>query len=238
MNYIISSIVLLSIIMIIVYILSIDNNIDKIKNKMKELFSVVKSKKINYLNEHDNKNLLNYIKTHFKTTDNVTIPTKIFYKKTDIGYEMNDINIICYQYNNNSFVETPYKISILFVPFEKDNYLSDQTLFGLHGNYRLTIHNNENTPKQIEKPKEKDIKIPTKPKVQFNTNDTFIPELNRDYQDSNPDSNHDSNHDYNHDYNDTFTDVLDMIPDIIHLSESEESIDTTDTDKLISHNIK
>jgi hypothetical protein len=73
MNYIIFSIVLLVVIMIIIYILSIDNNIDKFKNKIKEVFSVVKSKKINYLNDKDNKNLLLYIKQHLNIKENIII---------------------------------------------------------------------------------------------------------------------------------------------------------------------
>ena len=36
----------------------------------------------------------------------------------------------------------------------------------------------------------------------------------------------------------TYTDVLDMIPDIIHLSEDNSIVNTTDTDELISHNFK
>ena len=91
MNYIIFSIVLLVVIIIIIYILSIDNNIDKFKNKIKEVFSVVKSKKINYLNDKDNKNLLLYIKQHLKSDDNIIIPTKIYYEKTNHGYELNNI---------------------------------------------------------------------------------------------------------------------------------------------------
>ena len=104
MNYIISSIVLLTVIMIIIYILSIDNNADKLKNKIKELFSVAKSKKNNYLNDKDHKNILNYIKQHFYSDDNVTIPIKIYYNKTESGYEMNDIDI-SWTWNGTEFVE-------------------------------------------------------------------------------------------------------------------------------------
>ncbi len=207
MNYIISSIVLLVVIMIIIYILSIDNNVDKLKNKLKELFIVAKSKNSNYLNEKDHTNLLNYIKHHFNSNDNVTIPSKVYYNKTDRGYEMNDINIICYKYTSNSFIEIPYKINILFVPFEKDNYVSNQTLFNYHGNYMINI---------IE-PKQQTTKT-----VQFNNNDTFIPQVSQNYQDK----------------QETLTDVLDMIPDIIHLSEDNSPLDTTDTEQLISHNLK
>jgi hypothetical protein len=215
MNYIISSIVLLSIIMIIIYILSIDNNMDKLKNKVKEVFSVVKSKKINYLNENDNKNLLSFIKQNFNSDDNIIIPSKIFYEKTDNGFEMNNINIICYKYNNNKFDEVPYKINILFVPFEKDNYISNQTLFGLHGNYKLSI---------IEETKKKSVQFNEQKEI---INETFI---------SSPPTAKETT--------ETYTDVLDMIPDIIRLSETEENIDdiddiiTTDTEQLISHNLK
>jgi hypothetical protein len=194
--------------MIIIYILSIDNNADKFKNKIKEVFSVVKSKKINYLNDKDNKNLLLYIKKHFKSDDNIIIPTKIYYEKTESGYKMNNIHIICYKYNNKQFNEIPYDIDILFVPFEKDNYISDQTLFGLHGHFLLTVLNNNNKT------------------VSFNEEVFIKQELNETSK---------SIH--------TETDVLEMIPDIIHLTESDDiehinSIDTTDTEKLISHNFK
>jgi hypothetical protein len=229
MNYIISSIVLLAVIMIIIYILSIDNNADKFKNKIKELFSVAKSKKINYLNDKDHKNILNYIKQHFYSDDNVTIPSKIYYNKTDLGYEMNDIDIICYKYNNNSFSEKPNKINILFVPHEKDNYVSNQTLFGIHGNYMIKVINKEQEQTKIEKPQQyqmesiqksnSDLLIDNK-KVTFNKNDTFIPQTNKD------------------DSLETYTDVLDMIPDIIHLSEDNSELNTTDTEQLISHNFK
>ncbi len=215
MNYIISSIVLLSIIMIIVYILSIDNNMHKLKNKINEFFSVVKSKKVNYLNDKDNKNLLEFIKQNFKSDDNIIIPSKIFYEKTDNGFEMNNINIICYKYNNNKFEEIPYKINILFVPFEKDNYVSNQTLFNLHGNYKLEI---------LDDNKKKTVQFSDKKEI---INETFIPA--KQTVDISAVS-------------DTYTDVLDMIPDIIRLSETEENIDdmndTTDTIELISHNLK
>lgn len=215
MNYIISSIVLLSVIMIIIYILSIDNNADKFKNKMKELFSVAKSKKINYLNEKDHCNLLNYIKQHFYSDDNVTIPTKIYYDKTDRGYEMNNIDIICYKYNDSTFLEKPNKINILFVPHEKDNYISNQTLFGIYGNYMIKQLNIEPISN------ENDALIQNK-KVKFTDNDTFIPQTNKI-----------------EDYNlETYTDILDMIPDIIHLSEDNSIANTTDTEELISHNLK
>ena len=42
----------------------------------------------------------------------------------------------------------------------------------------------------------------------------------------------------NNDNQETYTDILDMIPDIIHLSEDNSPLDTTDTEELISHNFK
>ncbi len=228
MNYIISSIVLLAVILIIIYILSIDNNADKFKNKIKELFSVVKSKKINYLNDKDHKNILNYIKQHFYSDDNVTIPIKIYYNKTDRGYEMTDIDIICYKYNNNSFIEKHNKIDILFVPNEKDNYISNQTLFGIHGNYMIKVHNMEPKVEQKLEPKMEQTVVPNienlmeqNKKVTFDKNDTFIPQNKKDEP-----------------IEETYTDVLDMIPDIIHLSEDNSELNTTDTEQLISHNFK
>ena len=199
---------------------------DKLKNKIKEVFSVVKSKKINYLNENDNKNLLSFIKQNFNSDDNIIIPSKIFYEKTDNGFEMNNINIICYKYNNNKFDEVPYKINILFVPFEKDNYISNQTLFGLHGNYKLSILEDNNKILVADNNK-KTVQFSEKNEI---INDTFI---------NSPPSN-------SKETTETYTDVLDMIPDIIRLSETEENIDiddinnidTTDTEQLISHNFK
>ena len=232
MNYIISSIVLLAVIMIIIYILSIDNNADKFKNKIKEVFLVVKSKKINYLNDKDNKNLLLYIKQHFKSDDNIIIPTKIYYEKTQSGYEMNNIDIICYKYNNSQFNELPYKINILFVPFEKDNYISNQTLFGLHGHYLLTILDEKtNKTKTVSFNEEVFIKQDQR---EYNTQEKKILSV-KPIQQISTKSIH------------TDTDVLDMIPDIIQLTETEENnididiedeLNTTDTEKLISHNFK
>lgn len=191
----------------------------KLKNKMNELFSVVKSKKVNYLNDKDNKNLLEFIKQNFNSDDNIIIPSKIFYDKTDNGFEMNNINIICYKYNNKKFDEIPYKINILFVPFEKDNYISNQTLFNLHGNYKLEIV--EENKKKVEE-KRKSVQFSEKKEI---INETFISADHRETHRENTE---------------TYTDVLDMIPDIIRLSETEENIDddTTDTIELISHNLK
>jgi hypothetical protein len=227
MNYIISSIILLAVVLIIIYILSIDNNMEKFSNKLKDIFNTVKSNKLNFLSEKDNMNLLYFIKSSFKYDDNVIIPKKIFYIKTENGYEINDLDIICYKYNVNSFTETPYKVNILFVPFEKDHYMSNQSLLGMHGNYKMDIvsfdkaitHiNNEeftNDDKPVErKVSEKKSSEKSQKKVRIDTNDVFIPsEYNQNEE----------------------TDVLDMIPDIIHLTSED---DTTDTIALISHNLK
>jgi len=238
MNYIVSSIILLAVVLIIIYILSIDNNMEKFSNKLKDIFNSVKSNKLNFLSEKDNVNLLNFIKASFKYDDNVIIPKKIFYAKTENGYEINDLDIICYKYNVNSFTESPYKVNILFVPFEKDHYMSNQSLLGMHGNYKMdivslekgTMHmiNKEdfnNNPPKVETrvPSEKQAK-----KVKIDTNDIFI-NPNNDMQANSRSYMQDA-----HTRSET-QDVLDMIPDIIHLTSED---DTTDTIALISHNLK
>jgi hypothetical protein len=149
---------------------------------------------------------------------------------------MNNINIICYKYINNNFEEIPYTINILFVPFEKENYISDQSLLGLHGNYMINIIDklsdkisdkiSDNLSDKLQDISSERLSDISKDKlsektVKFNTNNTF-------YQNDNHNNNQD---------NETYTDVLDMIPDIINLTE-DDSIITTDTDQLISHNFK
>jgi hypothetical protein len=234
MNYIVSSIILLAVILIIIYILSIDNNMEKFSNKLKDIFNSVKSNKLNFLSEKDNVNLLNFIKASFKYDDNVIIPKKIFYTKTENGFEINDLDIICYKYNVNSFTESPYKVNILFVPFEKDHYMSNQSLLGMHGNYKMDIisfdkitrHTNKQENEHFEnksdnKSPKVDTRVPSEKqakKVTIDTNDIFI-----------------SNTNIHSDINDTQNDILDMIPDIIHLTSED---DTTDTIALISHNLK
>jgi hypothetical protein len=150
---------------------------------------------------------------------------------------MNNINIICYRYIDYQFSEIPYKVNILFVPFEKDNYISNQSLLGLHGNYVIDILNKKVSFNDKIEHIEPELSIPQDPvkqipqvqvPVQLSTNnidiDNFQPFIPA------PPSNN----------NENLTDILDMIPDIIHLSEdiSDIDIDTTDTDKLISHNFK
>jgi hypothetical protein len=224
MNYVVSSIILLSVVLIIIYILSIDNNINKFKNKIKELLTVFKSKKVNYLNEKDNLNILNYIKSKFNSDDNVTIPTKIYYKKTEMGYEMNDINIICYKYNTNGFIEQPYKINILFVPFEKENYISNQSLLGLYGNYMISV----NMIEQLSMNQNENQNMNQSNSVIKSTNNSAIKSAIKSEIKSNVDN-------YNI-YSDT--NDLDMIPDMIELSDNDNDIDIDIDNMLISHNIK
>ncbi len=129
--------------------LSIDNNLHKLKNKFTEITNIVKVSKMNYLNNHDNNNVLNFIKTQFKLDDNIIIPNKIYYNKTEKGFELNNINIICYKNKNNNFEESNYNINLLFIPFEKDNYYTNQTLLGKQGNYIMKI-NNDNLENNTE----------------------------------------------------------------------------------------
>jgi hypothetical protein len=218
MNYIVSSIILLSVILIIIYLLSIDNNMERFSNKLKDIFNTVKSPKLNFLSEKDNINLLNFIKNSFKYDDNVTIPSKIYYNKTDNGYEINDLDIITYKYKNNGFMENTYKINILFVPFEKAHYTSNQSLLGMHGNYKMDIisHNKpvlhmDNQPDNISdkvEPVKKKKKSIEKPK-----DDIFMTDFSGSLED--------------------------LIPDVIHITSEQFSEDnTTDTVELITHNLE
>jgi hypothetical protein len=195
MNYVISSIILLAIILIIIYILSIDNNTEKLRNKFKEIFSVVKSNKVNYLSDKDNINLLNYLRSYFRDYQNVIIPHRIYYNIIDKKYKLNTFEAICYKYNNNILNDTTFTVNMTFIPTNKDNYIGSNMLFNMVGNYELNVEGMEN-----------EIKEPYTEKVDDDV-------LNVD------------------------TDIMDMIPDIIHLSE-DSPVDTTDTATLISHNLK
>ncbi len=225
MNYVISSIILLAIILIIIYILSIDNNTEKIYNKFKELFSVIKSNKVNYLNEKDNVNLLNFIKSTFPQYHNIIIPQKIYYNKVDKKYEMNKINIICYNYINNGFIEYPFTINITFTPTNKDHYIGGHMLFGMLGNFHIDIDSRDKITRHInsinlsEENKQTDSFINTKEDSIYIQNNKMNPDR------MNPERIM------------LDTDVMNMIPDIIHLSE-DSCEDTTDTQALISHNLK
>lgn len=140
MNYIIFSIILLVIVMIIIYLLSIEHNMNKIKNKGKELVCIFKSKK-DYLNNKDSKNLLEYIKTRFDNNFNIVIPDKIYYQKTDKGYELNDIDIVCYENilrdHENVLKEHNYTINVLFTPINKNNCTSTYKILGQPGCFIL-----------------------------------------------------------------------------------------------------
>ena len=144
MNYIISSIILLVITIIIIYLLSIDNNIDKFKNKFNETFSTLKSTKINYLNEQDTNILLYFLKSYFQQYDNIMIPKKVFYTndKNNTGYIMEDIEIIGYTFNNNTFNENKHKITVKFILVKNELFIGRYTLFGQNGNYYIEVDNN------------------------------------------------------------------------------------------------
>ena len=138
MNFIISSIILLIIIIIIIYILSIDNNFHKIKNKMKELFSVLKSKNINYINEYDTHILLNFLKSHYKY-GNIMIPKKIYYVKENDYYIMKNVEIICHNVVTSDNINNVEKltINIKFHVIKNELFIGNYTLFGLNGNYYI-----------------------------------------------------------------------------------------------------
>ena len=154
MNYIVSSIVLLVIIMIIIYILSIDNNSYKLKNKLKEMFSVAGSKKINYINEKDSLLLLNFLKSHYNNYANVMIPKKIFYIKDEEGYIMKDVDIITYKFNSNT--SENHTITIKFIPIKNELFIGRYTLFGMNGNYYIHQQKETDGEKEIKKPEQEE----------------------------------------------------------------------------------
>ena len=111
MNYILSSIVLLVTTIIIIYLFSIDNNIDKFKNIIIETFSTIKSTKLNYLNVDDKKSL------EFAILENIQI----------IGFKLQD----------NLFVEHTHTITINFIPIQNDLFVGRYTMFGKNGNFYI-----------------------------------------------------------------------------------------------------
>lgn len=196
MNYIISSIVLLVVIMVIIYLLSIDNNIDKFKNKIVDTFTTIKSKEMNYINESDSVILLHFLKTYYPQYNNIMIPKKIFYDKfEESGYIMADINIIGYKLVDNIYINTEHIITIKFIPIKNELFIGRYTLFGINGNYYI----------------EKDSNM-----IQINEKNTnIIPNIqNKKKSILRQERPIDTTY--------SATDVLDMIPDIIHLSSNME----------------
>ena len=217
MNYIISSIVLLVVVMIIIYLLSIDNNMEKFKNKLKDTFTTIKSKELNYINEMDSMKLLHFLKSYYPQYNNIMIPKKIFYTKIeDNNYIMTDINIIGYKLENKIYVNIPYTISIKFIPIQNELFIGRYTLFGINGNYYIekdsTINESLDNNNIIKE--ESPIKMIKTKSILKN------------------DKSYDSNY--------SVTDVLDLIPDIIHLSSDieEDSVlvtTATESKKSIKH---
>jgi len=197
MNYILSSIILLVVTIIIIYLFSIDNNIDKFKNKMKETFTTIKSDKINYLNDIDSSMLLHFLKSYYNTYDNIMIPRRVFYiiDKTNNGYILEDVQIIGFKLQNNTFIENNHTITIKFIPIKNELFVGRYTLFGKNGNFYIELD---------DKPVDVIVDIPEKKlskKKSKSKKNTIISEV----KDMN-----------------TITDILDMIPDIIHLSSDIE----------------
>jgi hypothetical protein len=201
MNYIISSIVLLVVIMIIIYLLSIDNNMEKFKNKLRDTFVTIKSKELNYINQQDSMNLLYFLKSYYPQYNNIMIPKKIFYTKIeDTDYIMSDINIIGYKLENNIYLNTEHTVNIKFIPIKNELFIGRYTLFGINGNYYIEKDSND----IIKNPD------PIIVSEKINTKKHIKSILKSDITHS-------------------VTDVLDLIPDIIHLSSNieDDSVNVT-----------
>jgi len=210
MNYVISSIVLLVVIMIIIYLLSIDNNMEKFKNKIKDTFTTIKSTNLNYINETDSINLLQFLKSYYPQYNNIMIPKKIFYTKIeDNNYIMTDINIIGYKLENNLYLNTDHIVTIRFIPIENELFIGRYTLFKVNGNYYI----------------EKDNRNIVKP-------DVIVSDKKQNNKEVKSILKNEKKHTYDPNY--SVTDILDLIPDIIHLSsdiEDDSEIVTTATER-------
>ena len=198
MNYIISSIILLVVVLIIIYLFSIDNNIDRFKNKIKDTCTTIKTEKTNYINESDSMILLQFLKSHYNSYDNILIPKKIFYILDKDEYTMKEFKIIGYKINNtNLFDEVNHTITVKFTPIKNELFIGRYTLFGTNGNYYIeTDINDQKSKKPLQS-----ILVKKPP-----------PEIIKKKSENEPVV--------------TATDILDMIPDIIHLSSETERITT------------
>lgn len=179
MNYILSSVILLVITIIIIYLFSIDNNIDKFKNKLNATFNTIKSNQINYLNEFDLSLLLHFLKLHYTQYNNIMIPRRVFYlldKKNNV-YILQNIQIIGFKLHNDVFIETNHTVTIKFIPIKNELFVGRYTLFGKNGNYYI-----EDDISQINK---SDIK-PRK-KTTMSSQQTDAKELTTDVLDMIPD---------------------------------------------------
>ena len=251
MNYILSSVILLVVTIIIIYLFSIDNNIDKFKTKLNDTFTIIKSNQINYLNELDASLLLHFLKSQYTHYDNIMIPKRVFYTldKTNNNYILNNVQIIGFKLHNNIFIENNHIITIKFIPIKNELFVGRYTLFGKNGNYCIenNIPNNviPSIPeKKISSKKTKHISTNFKQNVTDNHSDvkdittdvkditTDVKDITTDVKDITSDIKDITSDikDITSDIKDiatdvkniTATDVLDMIPDIIHLSSDEE----------------
>ena len=236
MNYILSSIILLVVTIIIIYLFSIDNNIDKFKNKIKETFTTIKSDKINYLNEIDSSMLLHFLKSYYPNYDNIMIPRRVFYTidKINNGYILEDIQIIGFKLENNIFTENTHTITVKFIPIKNELFVGRYTLFGKNGNYYIELDNIPEViipEKKLSKKKIKKLNTEEEINVSNNSPNQLVPTLDNDsIQVSRDNDSIQVSRDKQSNLNPTFsevkdyalTDILDMIPDIIHLSSDVE----------------
>ena len=233
MNYIIYSIILLFVILIIIYILSINNNIDKLLNKIKDTFKVIASKKTNYINDNDTSILLKYLKSHFLQYSNIMISKKIFYiKELDSTYLLKNIEMIGYQLVNNTtiFSEKKHTLTIKFIPIKNELFIGQNSLFGINGNFYIVEENDKKLEDKIEDKKEdKNLED----KIEDKTIDRYLFDKisGKDHilikgKELANNINSNINCNIENDNN-----ILNLIPDIIHLSSEDDT--SSDKDSIL-----
>ena len=125
--------------------------------KNKENFKIIK---LNYI---DTQNILRFLQNKFNY-DNILVPKDIEYKLEENNiFIFDDIKIIGSKFNEGKEIINEHIISFKFIPNNNDTFISNQDLFGINGNFKITKINQNNvnivknkTKKVIENIKNED----------------------------------------------------------------------------------
>lgn len=106
--------------------------------KNKENFKIIK---LNYI---DTQNILRFLQTKFNY-DNILVPKDIEYKLEEKNiFIFDDIKIIGKKFNEGKEIINEHIISFKFTPNNNDTFISNQDLFGINGNFKITKINENN----------------------------------------------------------------------------------------------
>tara|TARA_Y100000389_G_C17431036_1_gene502641 strand:- start:1116 stop:1739 length:624 start_codon:yes stop_codon:yes gene_type:complete len=106
--------------------------------KNKEKFKIIK---LNYI---DTQNILRFLQTKFNY-DNILVPKDIEYKLEENNiFIFDDIKIIGKKFNYGKEIINDHIISFKFTPNNNDTFISNQDLFGINGNFKITKINENN----------------------------------------------------------------------------------------------